>query len=94
MFFPNRNYSMKELSPLLPHGTWLGLPFCLFHRQSPFLLGAFSLMKLAKGLFFFIHFFHGREIEFEKRIKPLTLCLKGGGVLTIGYEFIFFGNML
>jgi hypothetical protein len=78
---------MKQLSPLLSRGTCLGLPFCLLPRESPFLLGAFSLKKLAKGLFFIV-FFHGRKIEFEKRIKPLTLCLKGEN-LTIGYEFIF-----
>jgi hypothetical protein len=79
---------MKQLSPLLPRGTQLELPFCLLLRESPFLLGAFSLKKLAKGLFFSSIFFHGRKIEFEKRIKPLTLCLKGEN-LTIGYELIF-----
>jgi hypothetical protein len=63
-----------------------------YHFVSSLGKALFSLGHLAwrswRKAFFFIHFFHGRKIEFEKRIKPLTLCLKGE-ILTIGYEFIF-----
>ncbi len=48
-----------QLNPLLPKGTWLGLPFCFLPKESPFLLRASSLKKLHKG-FFFIHSIHGR----------------------------------
>jgi hypothetical protein len=89
-FLKNSLMEVIPWSNLVPfslgeHG-W-GYHFVSSLRKVLFSLGHLAWKSLPKA-FFFIHFFHGRKIEFEKRIKPLTLCLKGE-ILTIGYEFIF-----
>jgi len=67
---------LGQLNSFLLRGTCLGLPFCLIPEESPFFLWAFSLKKLFRGAFFFIHFVRGRINFFKKKDPTLNFLVE------------------
>ncbi len=64
-----KSCSSGQLSPFLPRGTWLGLPFCLLSKEVPF-LRAFNLKKLPRNFFFPSILFMEGQMFFIKASNP------------------------
>lgn len=93
-------FSLIEIIPwrnlvpfsLMEHG-W-GYHFVSFIGKVLFSLGHLAWWSWPKAFFFHPFFSWKRNRIWKKDQAFNPLFEGGGGVLTIGYEFIFFGNML